>query len=222
MSLQTPSLQMLPEATPSYRVPLHYSPYRLFAMIPASALVTLALMYLMHRLVFIEAVVVEEPPTKSIAPFFMEVEEIETVRETPPQKPVEQDPPPMITDITPEIPDLHDDDTASIGYYGGGATHRPALNVGAGGSLIRQVGVPPQYPRGMLARDVEGFVDLQFDVTAYGATTNIRVLQSVPEGAFDRAAIKAVQRWKYKPRYIEGEAVASYNIRERIRFTIEK
>ncbi|WP_179957443.1 energy transducer TonB [Exilibacterium tricleocarpae] len=222
MSVYLSSLPAGLKATPisAWSPSGHYSHYRLIAMLPVSALVTLLLFYLMHRLVFVEEVVVDEPPTQSIKPFFMEEKVIETHKEKPPERPQENDPPPTIIEPDRIKPPLIDDGSLFTGGPGSVNPEIPTINIG-GGSLVRQVGVAPQYPRSMLARGVEGFVDLEFDVTAYGATTNIRILQSQPEGAFDRAAVKAVQRWKYKPRYVEEEAVASYNIRERIRFVIE-
>jgi len=64
-----------------------------------------------------------------------------------------------------------------------------------------------RYPSRAQARGIEGWVYLRFDVTAEGTTANIRVLDSDPPKIFDRAAIRAVEKYKYKPRIEDGVAV---------------
>lgn len=61
--------------------------------------------------------------------------------------------------------------------------------------------LPPKYP---FNRPVEEYVCLvlQFDVNDKGRTENIEVLFKTPENAsskFDKAARKAVRRWRYDP-----------------------
>lgn len=61
--------------------------------------------------------------------------------------------------------------------------------------------LPPKYP---FNRPVEEYVCLvlQFDVNKKGRTENIEVLFKSPESAssrFDKAARKAVRRWRYSP-----------------------
>ena len=51
------------------------------------------------------------------------------------------------------------------------------------------------YPSG--AGDQPGWVALQYDIAADGATTNIVVKASSPPGVFDRSAIDAVSQWRY-------------------------
>ena len=59
--------------------------------------------------------------------------------------------------------------------------------------------VAPDYPPQARSRKVEGFVELEFRVTANGSTEDIRVVRSEPEGLFDRNAVRALMRWKFKP-----------------------
>ncbi len=58
---------------------------------------------------------------------------------------------------------------------------------------------PPLYPRELAARGVEGWVTLTFDVRQDGTVGNIQVRDAKPRGAFEDAARKAVQRWRYQP-----------------------
>ena len=67
---------------------------------------------------------------------------------------------------------------------------------------------PPQYPYQAARRGTEGWVRVSFEVTETGTVEDVVVLESDPPGVFDRAAIKAVYRWRFKPRMVNGSAVA--------------
>ena len=66
---------------------------------------------------------------------------------------------------------------------------------------------PPQYPYKAAQRGIEGWVRVAFDVTASGSVENVEVIESDPPGVFDKAASRAVSRWRFKPRMLNGEAV---------------
>lgn len=89
------------------------------------------------------------------------------------------------------------------------------------GSAMPIFKVAPQYPRRQQSRGVEGYVDLMFDIGPTGKTQNIRVIFSEPEGVFDRASIKALQKWKYKPAIDDGVAIIQKNQTTRISFNLE-
>jgi len=57
----------------------------------------------------------------------------------------------------------------------------------AGRFPIAQVFSSPRYPERALTRGIEGWVDVQFDITAHGTTENIQILRSQPEGYFEKA-----------------------------------
>lgn len=59
--------------------------------------------------------------------------------------------------------------------------------------------IAPDYPPQARSRKIEGFVELEFRVTVNGGTEDIRVVRSEPEGLFDRNAVRALMRWKFKP-----------------------
>ena len=88
------------------------------------------------------------------------------------------------------------------------------------GEAIPYLRSAPIYPSRQLTRGIEGFVDLSFSITKTGATDSITVLQAVPEGAFERAAVRAVQKWKYKPQIVGGLAVRKDNQTTRVSFAI--
>ncbi|UJJ32862.1 energy transducer TonB [Halopseudomonas maritima] len=82
------------------------------------------------------------------------------------------------------------------------------------------VDIPPEYPRRALAAGIEGQVTLQFTVNADGRVENIRVLSAEPPGVFERAARRAVSRWRFAPRRENGVAV-SREVSKTMNFRLE-
>jgi TonB family protein len=79
--------------------------------------------------------------------------------------------------------------------------------------------VPPQYPaKAQLAR-IEGWVELDFTITATGEVRDISVHGSSPPGRFEQAAIRAVAQWRYQP-VLRDAQPTSVRARLRIRFTL--
>jgi protein TonB len=68
---------------------------------------------------------------------------------------------------------------------------------------------PPQYPYQATRRRIEGWVRVSFLVTETGSVEDVVLLESEPEGIFDRAAVRAVSKWKFKPRIVDGQPVAA-------------
>ena len=86
------------------------------------------------------------------------------------------------------------------------------------GEYLPIVKVAPIYPRRALTRNIEGHVLLEFVVTATGAVRDPVVLEAKPPGFFERAAIQAALKFKYKPKVIDGEPVEVSGVRNRIVF----
>lgn len=59
--------------------------------------------------------------------------------------------------------------------------------------------IAPLFPREQAAKGVQGSVTLRFEVRQDGSVGNVQVLNATPRGAFEAAAIRAVQRWRYRP-----------------------
>lgn len=78
-----------------------------------------------------------------------------------------------------------------------------------------------RYPSRAQARGIQGWVHLRFDVTAEGTTDNIVVVDSDPPDTFDRAAIDAVKKYKYKPRVENGVPVRRPDVEVVLSFEME-
>jgi len=79
----------------------------------------------------------------------------------------------------------------------------------------------PNYPSRALQRGLEGFVELSFTVNRFGSVIDAVVLNAVPEGVFNRAALQAISRWKYSPAMNNGQAIETYDVRHRIVFLMD-
>jgi len=68
---------------------------------------------------------------------------------------------------------------------------------------------------------LEGWVRMSFEITEYGIPDNIKVIDSSPPGTFDREAVKALSKWKYKPKVVDGIAVRQTNLKVQLDFVLE-
>ena len=65
--------------------------------------------------------------------------------------------------------------------------------------------VNPVYPAIAANARIQGNVKLQAVIDAEGRVSNITVIKSIT--VLDRAAIEAVQQWRYQPTFLNGRAV---------------
>ena len=89
------------------------------------------------------------------------------------------------------------------------------------GTYLPIVRVAPTYPRRALTRGIEGWVLVEFVVTETGTVRDPVVLVAEPPGFFERAAVTAVLKFKYKPKVAGGKPVAVSGVRSRIVFEME-
>jgi protein TonB len=106
------------------------------------------------------------------------------------------------------------DIAADIGLKGG-------LNLDSGdGEYLPIVKVAPIYPRRAQSRGIEGYVIVEFTVAKNGSVQNPLVVEAKPEGIFERAALDAAGKFKYKPRVMDGEPVPVAGVQNKISFKL--
>lgn len=102
-------------------------------------------------------------------------------------------------------------------------TAGPTITALPPGEPIPYLRSQPIYPRTAASRGISGYVDLMFTIAVTGATEDVRVIGAEPANVFDRAAVRAVQKWKYRPQIADsGEAVRKAGVTTRVRFQIEE
>lgn len=80
----------------------------------------------------------------------------------------------------------------------------------------------PNYPPVAASGGVEGYVIVEFDVTASGQTENVRVVEADPEGYFERSATEAAARFRYAPAIEHGQPVPIPGVQNLITYRLER
>lgn len=80
--------------------------------------------------------------------------------------------------------------------------------------------VQPEYPREALRRGQEGYVMLEFTVTANGEVTNVAIMDSEPAGVFEQPVREAISRWRFEPATEGGEPV-DQRVRHQFEFNLD-
>ncbi len=68
----------------------------------------------------------------------------------------------------------------------------------------------PFYSDKARQRDIEGFVTIKFLVGVDGSVSRAEVMDSKPKGFFEKAVLKVVPRWRFRPGMIDGQPVATW------------
>lgn len=186
-----------------------------------AATITASLFLLMNYLIQTPKIEVKEvPPWKVPDPVLVEPE-IPTQDIPPPPKKVEVVEPPMLT-----LPvDINKIDTGGgfqltgvkAPFEGG----EKVVFVPTGAPIARAM-IAPEYPHGARQNGTEGYVVVRFDVTETGATENIEIQEAEPQGVFDKAAMRAVARWKFTPFEVNGEVKPFLGMSKRLKFELDK
>ena len=195
--------------------------------------VALALFLLMHTLISGDANKNRERD-ESVRLDFIQVDqdEIENIRKrTPPPKPEppkKPPPPPKLTVDSTDRPQQPMPDMQmpriDLGIGAGSGPYLGNWSAGdsnAEGDVIPIVRIEPQFPREALVKGIEGWVVVEFTIEPDGTVSDPRVVDSNPRRLFDRNAVRAIYKWKFKPRIVDGQPVAR-RATQRLEFTLNK
>ncbi|WP_426688371.1 energy transducer TonB [Rhodanobacter ginsengiterrae] len=106
-------------------------------------------------------------------------------------------------------------DSTGAATTGGGQS----ASAGATAAAVLVKGAPARYPTAAMRTRQEGWVVVTFTVDPDGKTSDVKVLESQPRHVFDRAAIDAVERYRFTPAMKDGTAVSSVK-QQRIEFKL--
>ena len=148
-----------------------------------------------------------------------EDQEVQVKKRKPP-------PPPPVDEPPPSMPKPTLDSNVSVGMEIGLVDVEIDVDVsGTGyssdGEYLPIVKVAPIYPRRAQSRGIEGYVLLEFTVTTTGSVRDPSVIEAKPPGVFDRSAINAALKFKYKPKVVDGEPIEVAGVRNLITFQLE-
>jgi periplasmic protein TonB len=192
--------------------------------IVVGVIVTLSLLFVMQLLIVSGKAALTDPRERTQLDFVrikrnenLNTEDFTPDKPPPPPEVPPETPPMELDNMDPNAPTINVApptvmaDT-NIGGPGG-------MNI-AEGDYLPIVRVAPVYPARALSRGLEGYVDLSFTVTTTGTVTDPIILFST-SSLFERAATRAVLKFKYKPRVVDGVPVAVAGVKTRISFQIE-
>ena len=134
----------------------------------------------------------------------------------PPKLIVEKQVKPTMNRIKIEIPNIDLPSIAGGGPFLGNWAGNPL----AEGDVLPIVRIDPQWPREALIEGIEGYVVVEVTIGADGSVKDVRVIQAEPKRMFDRNVIRAVLKWKFKPRIINGVPVERKAI-QMLEFTLD-
>ena len=187
--------------------------------------VTLSLLFIMHLLIAFGESALSSPRERHQLEFVrIKRNENLNTEDITPEKPPK--PPEVPPEVPPQDMDSIDPNAPTINVPP--PTVATDVNVGgpggmniAEGDYLPIVRVAPVYPARALSRGIEGYVDMSFTVTTTGTVKDPIVVFS-SSSLFDRAATRAVLKFKYKPRVVDGQPVEVPGVKTRITFKIEE
>lgn len=142
---------------------------------------------------------------------------------TPPKSNVQQrrrvpppPPPPPKTPPKPQAPEPEmSNDNAGMtfnvpGVQISGASagmDAPGAGFGRDGEATPIVRIEPKYPIQAARDGKEGWVQLSFTINLLGGVEDVKVIKAQPKRVFDKEAKRALRKWKYKPKIVDGKPV---------------
>ena len=70
----------------------------------------------------------------------------------------------------------------------------------------------PRYPMSAARSGMEGWVQITFTVDEYGFVTEPKVLHSKGGAGFEKSSLKALKKWRYAPKFVDGKAVTAESL----------
>ncbi len=90
------------------------------------------------------------------------------------------------------------------------------------GEYLPIVKIAPVYPASAQARGIEGYCVVEYTVTFTGTTRDAKVVDADPPGIFNKVSITAAQKFKYRPRVVDGQPVEVPGVRNIFRYELER
>ena len=184
--------------------------------------VAIGLFYIMQALVDREY---QQEATKArkIADIVVPDKVIETnLKEVKPEKVEDPEEPP------PDLDPIKFDTDVDMGVVNNPPTASISLNLSASGmssgdgEYLPIVKVAPIYPRRAQTRGITGYCIVEYTVTKTGSIRDPQAIDCQPQGIFDRASVKAAEKFKYKPRVVDGEPIEVAGVQNKFTFELEK
>lgn len=200
---------------------------RLIVSILVGAAIAFGLFVVMAKLIENSSRPAEEVPPIPVIDIVMNPpdDNTQTRQRVPPPPPPPPSQPPKIEPVEPDNADVD----ADVGF------NMPAVDVGGASIDIGGVGamqrdgeatpivrIEPKYPVQAARDGKEGWVRLSFTINEVGGVEDVQIIEAEPKRIFDREARRALRRWKYKPKIVDGKPVKQFNMKVQLDFKLDQ
>ena len=182
--------------------------------------VAIGLFFLMHSLIDTEYEQ-EDVEARKIADIIVPEDEIEVNVKQPKPDKVEdpEEPPPELP--TPDIGMDMDLDVVNTAPRAQVDVQISATGISGDGEYLPIVKVAPVYPRRAQTRGISGYCIVEYTVTRTGSIRDPRAVDCQPSGVFESASIKAAEKFKYRPRVVDGEPIEVAGVQNLFTYELE-
>ena len=97
----------------------------------------------------------------------------------------------------------------------------PGAGFGRDGDATPIVRIEPKYPIQAARDGKEGWVKLSFTINKIGGVEDVKVLEAKPKRVFDKEAKRALRKWKYKPKVVDGIPQRQPGLTVQLDFTMD-
>lgn len=196
---------------------------RLVGSITIGATAAFALFIVMAKLIENDQIVQHVAPLTPIGPVILDIEEPDVIKKQPLPPKQEVIKAPETPKMEPQTPDI-DDGLISLNNIGnqiGPIDIGKNISLGNTDQSARPVvQIEPNYPVDAARDGIEGWVELSFTIAPNGTTQDITVMNAEPARIFNRAARRALSKWRYQPKLVDGRAVSQPGMRVLLSFTL--
>ncbi|MEK9543516.1 MAG: energy transducer TonB [Luminiphilus sp.] len=165
----------------------------------------------------------EDAKARKIADIVVPDKVIETnLKEVLPEKVEDPEEPP------PDMEPIQFDSDVDMGVVNNAPTTGVTLNLSTSGmssgdgEYLPIVKVAPIYPRRAQTRGISGYCIVEYTVTKTGSIRDPQAVDCQPSGIFERASVKAAEKFKYKPRVVDGEPIEVAGVQNKFTYELEQ
>ena len=165
----------------------------------------------------------EDAKARKIADIVVPDKVIETnLKEVLPEKVEDPEEPP------PDMEPIQFDSDVDMGVVNNAPTTGVTLNLSTSGmssgegEYLPIVKVAPIYPRRAQTRGISGYCIVEYTVTKTGSIRDPQPVDCQPSGIFERASVKAAEKFKYKPRVVDGEPIEVAGVQNKFTYELEQ
>jgi periplasmic protein TonB len=182
--------------------------------------VAIGLFFLMHSLINRDYEQ-QDIEARKIADIVVPEAEIEVnVRQAKPEKVEDpEQPPPDLP--TPDIDMDMDLNIVNTAPRASVDVQISATGISGDGEYLPIVKVAPVYPRRAQTRGISGYCIVEYTVTRTGSIRDPRAVDCQPSGVFESASIAAAEKFKYRPRIVDGEPIEVAGVQNMFTYELE-